>query len=350
MFEGARKASPSARSLYSSAKCILRKRPITLATSLIFFMFLLLKVLPMSTSICTDPSLTIVVLTANRPSSLLRLLHSLSRATYGCARVDLTVHVDYAVDSREETLRTSLEHPWAPGKKSVLPRVETAGLSKSWFESAYFSGMEYVMILEDDMQVSTQFYRVFRELHKRGALSGTTTSGFCLHPGDWEVNVPFSCTGNSASKYLYLSPEPCNWAPIWRATEWQAYVEWVTALKNHGSLPYVPERYSYNYNKYLREGQDVQSSWVWRYNFDTGKRFLRYSMSTCGKDTFKDTFLAINHKEVGTHFLKKVDIDTDTRKLNSNANRIIQKLDRERHAFVPSEFPGYVEDAQSLHG
>ncbi len=326
------------------------KRPRVLATCFIILLtltILLTAVLPPLK--CADPSMTLVVLTSHRPASLSRLLSSLSSARYGCARVDLLLHVDLVFESRADILLLLREMSWSAGKKTILSRVEPAGLSKSWFESTYDSGTEYVVILEDDMEISPQFYRVFKELHKRGVLSGEKTTGFCLHPGDWEVYVPIDCADHSVSRYLYLTPEPCNWGPIWKALDWQSYIDWVVAVRQQKSLPYVPERFSYNFNKYLRAGQDVQSPWVWRYNYENGKRFVRYSLSKCDERS-KEKFLAINHKEIGVHFSQKVDLDTDPALLLQNAHVMISKLASEDHPFVPREFGGYLEYQKSLHG
>ena len=53
---------------------------------------------------CEDPSLLLVVLTQTRRGSLLRLLNSLTASEYGCASVDLCVHVDMSegIDIRTE--------------------------------------------------------------------------------------------------------------------------------------------------------------------------------------------------------------------------------------------------------
>jgi len=52
---------------------------------------------------CELVSLQIAVLTMNRGASLLRLLTSLSQASYGCATVDLLIAVDKAQLSKEHT-------------------------------------------------------------------------------------------------------------------------------------------------------------------------------------------------------------------------------------------------------
>ena len=295
----------------------------------------------------SDPSLTIVVLTSSRVESLVRLLSSLKAAKYGISPVHLQFSVDFAQSSRQEVLSVARAFRWKHGRKTIISRVENAGLSKSWFESLYDGDTDYVAILEDDLEMSKSFYAMLSLLHRKNSLRGEEITAFCLHPGAWEVRVRRDCSGKSASKYLYLSPEPCNWGPVWKTSAWQKYIDWVASMKAKDELPYVPERTSYNYNKYLRRGLDVQSSWVWRYHLDTGTRVLGYSFTCVRKD---DVFLVINHKEPGAHFTRKVDLDNSAHLLRFPAYKLWWALWSETNAFRPANFPGYEEYAASLHG
>ncbi len=315
-----------------------------------FFLFCLLAAFAVAftRTFHSGPSLTIVVLTSQRVESLERLLSSLKAAKYGHSSVHLHISVDcFSEGSRQDLLGVALALHWKQGRKTITSRVENAGLSRSWFESLYGGDTDYIALLEDDMEVSKNFYTVLQVLHRRNSLVAKEITSFCLHPGDWEVRVPRDCSGKSASKYLYLSPEPCNWGPVWKTSEWQKYIDWVAVMKGNENLPYVPERISYNYNKYLREGQDVQSSWVWRYNLDAGMRVLRYSFE-CGQR--KNFFLAVNHKEPGTHFKKKVLLDNDARLLQFSLYEFWWALWSEVNAFRPALFAAYEENAASLHG
>jgi len=288
------------------------------------------------------PTLLIVVLTYTRDSSLKRLLKSLSLAEYGCAKVDLQIIIDIAKENNPDALQAqgrcvqvAAAHKWEHGCKTVNRRLHHAGLSQSWFESTYSGNQEYVAIFEDDMEVSKHFYSMFRIFAEHGTFSGEDVTGFCLHPNDWDVRVVRPCESK-----LYLSPEPCNWGPIWKRYAWQQYLDWVFILKASGSLPYVPEEVAFEYNSFLSEGKDVQSSWVWRYNFEFRQRQVRYSFMSC-KPGGREVHLAINHKEPGEHFSSKMNLQNAPDLLVFDIYTLLRALSKPGNGYEPVPFSGY---------
>ena len=307
---------------------------------------------------CTcDISLLFIVLTATRHRSLDRLLSSLSSNDYGCCVVDLQINVDmpqllpatnYNFEEYQRCLDVATRLHWPRGSKTVFRRLRHAGLSQGWFEATYsVEGYEYISIMEDDMQVSELFFPVFATLHEHGTFAHRSVSAFCLHPSDWEVNVDVSCGNHEFSKILYESPEPCNWGPIWKYSAWREYIDWVFSMKESGYLPYVPEDVSYNFNKYLRDGKDVQSSWVWRYNYDHEVRQVRYSFVKCSFS--EEIFLAVNHKEPGEHFKSKLDLLNDPALLNFDLHTTLEVL-RQDASFIPQPYHTYDKGAKSMRG
>ena len=296
----------------------------------------------------------IVVLTASRHESLHRLLVSLSVAEYGDATVDLQINIDMharlspsALALADLCLKVATGFEWSQGRKIVSRRLGHAGLSQAWFEVPFQNeGCDFISILEDDMQVSPKFFTIFMLLLDRGAFDSQDVTGFCLHPNDWEVHVPRRCDTHF-SRILYESPEPCNWGPIWKYQEWRNFVDWVFTMKVDGNLPYVPDDISYNFNKYLDDGKDVQSSWVWRYNYDSSKKQVRYSCFTCLK--WKEVYLAINHKEPGEHFKTKLDLQNDPHLLEFDRN-LMSYLLHEKDHLCPIPFDTYVNGAKSMRG
>mmetsp|Transcript_12692 Transcript_12692/g.53700 ORF Transcript_12692/g.53700 Transcript_12692/m.53700 type:complete len:416 (-) Transcript_12692:661-1908(-) len=308
-------------------------------------------------SACKLPKMLIVVLTANRPDSLLRLLDSLERAHYGCSGVDLQVNVDAPKDLHAAAAALSLscvkvanDYSWSHGRKVVFQRIAHAGLSQSWFEIPWSSAYEYLAIFEDDMQINEHFYDFLTLLHSNGVLHSNEVTAICLHPNDWEVKVQSTCEYRNLSKHFYLSPEPCNWGPIWKYKEWQKYVAWVVKLKLSGEMPYVPEEIAYNFNKYLRDNKDVQSSWVWRYNFDFGKHQLRYSFTKCFQGRSHEIYFAINHKEPGEHFKKKLNLQNDPKLVHFDYSLAVRELSKQFNSFSVRPFPGYEKGAKSMRG
>ena len=307
-----------------------------------------------SNSVSCGPDILITVLTATRHNSLSRLLISLSSNDFGCSRADLLIHVDYATNTSFEInsrgcVDTASKFHWSHGKKTVHRRIRHAGLSLSWFEIPYMSSeYEYVAIFEDDMEISPSFYSIFSVLHERKSFVSETITAFCLHPDDWEVRVPLTCLDDTYSHLLYESPEPCNWGPIWKYTAWSAYVDWVSEMKTYGDKPYVPASLAYNFNKKLDDGRDVQSSWVWRYNFDRKKRQVRYSFKKCMMHmNEEEVFLAINHKEVGENFATKIDWQAATSLLLFEPQTFLGHL-RGENSTIPQPFTEYEYNAKSL--
>jgi len=297
--------------------------------------------------------LLLVVLAAVRSESLHRLLESLRGADYDGALVDLHISIDVPKDPESTSLSSatvSFDFNWPHGEKHVLRRLSHIGLSQSWFEIPLSSKHEYFAIFEDDVHVSRHFFRFFTLLQEKEVLAQHDVTGLCLHPNDWEVYTRPSCSSVDISKFLYKSPEPCNWGPIWKRNEWQKYVNWVTDMKRNGSLPFVPHEVAYNFNKYLDDGKDVQSSWLWRYHYDHGKSQLRYSFVRCPATNFsREPFFVINHKEPGENFKKKLDLDNDPVLLTFDFDEVIAKLSA-KGALVPADFPGYEVGAMSMRG
>lgn len=308
----------------------------------------------LESSLCDLPSLQIIVLTASRPESLQRLLLSLAAAEYGCATIDLQINVDmpsHHTDDSARCVEVAAAFSWTHGRKVVHRRLIHAGLSNSWFEVPYITDAhEFVAIFEDDMEFSIHFYKFFSLLVREKSFSSSDVSALCLHPNDWEVQTDSACR-REFSSFLYLSPEPCNWGPIWKYDHWRRYIDWVFSMKLEGQLPLVEDSFAYNYNKYLLEGKDVQSSWVWRYNFDFGKTQLRYSFTKCMRDAPTEKYyFAINHKEPGEHFKTKLDLQNNPRSLRFDFVEVLDKLYSRRHSFFPAPFPRYAKNAKSLHG
>mmetsp|Transcript_2765 Transcript_2765/g.9695 ORF Transcript_2765/g.9695 Transcript_2765/m.9695 type:complete len:348 (+) Transcript_2765:142-1185(+) len=275
--------------------------------------------------------LLIVVLTMNRPESLSRLLTSLANVHTSFV-VDMHIEIDFIKDIRNQAeidansrcRKIAADFSWTSGKKTVRRRLKNVGLSLSWFEIPFSTNHQFVSILEDDMELSQNFFEFFIFLFQRGALDDSDVTGFCTHPGDWDINVHTQCA-EEYSPILYLSPEPCNWGPIWKYREWEKFTSWVFLMKSRGELPFVPDHVAFEYNDFLMLGKDVQSSWVWRYNFEFGKTQVRYSFERCSF-LVKELFLALNHKERGEHFAMEKEFLTDTMSLKFHLASLLHIL------------------------
>ena len=268
---------------------------------------------------CTPPTLFVHVTTCCRPHSLRRLLNSLERADYGSVlpTIDLHVEIDWVPQEElggehERTISLAREFPWSYGLKTFRQRVQKAGLATMWFELSIPSQRDYIMILEDDVELSRHYFTFVATLHCKESISKSSTTALCLHPNDWQIGVAPKCGESSHSNLLYETPEPCNWAPVWKSSAWYEYVTWLHNMLATQRRPFVTDwnNMSYNYNAYVERGVDVQSPWVWKYNWENSKLQVRYSFTRC-RQHHRELYFAINHKEPGTHFKKKLHLEND---------------------------------------
>lgn len=257
------------------------------------------------TSQSTAGRVLLAVLTTNRCESLSRLLDSLANAVYAGAVVDISLHVDVDVETGIdlETLRIVKQFQWPHGEKTVVAEREHIGLRKSWLSVSPQKVHEYVAILEDDLELSPYFFLFFRSVSVK-LFKEIRTTAFCLHPHDWELHVwrDRKCRHRERPRLqLYLSPEPCNWGPVWVREAWINFTDWVRDMETRNELPYVPRDVGFNYNKYLDLKYDVQSPWVWRFQLEHNYVHARYTL-TCQSGQMPDIHMAVNHRERGSHF------------------------------------------------
>lgn len=229
---------------------------------------------------CYDPLLTIVILTFNRPLSLVRLLKSLSVAEYGCAPVDILIHVDApAIEDppAAEAGQLAKDFHWPHGRKLVFRRIHNAGLRRQWLEAFFMSpGVEYIAIFEDDMEASPQYYKFLSVLHRQGVMS-SQVSALCLHPTGSDGHL--TCGRDSFSDILFHSTVVCSWGPIWRASVWKEFVEFASTLESKKMQPFLPEGAPnfVTFNQWINEGRDVQSAWTARFLYQQGYKTLAYN-------------------------------------------------------------------------
>ena len=102
-------------------------------------------------------TISISVITQNRPASLVRLLSSMASAHYVGDNIPLSFHIDRKVDI--QTLRLANNFDWPHGNKLLHRRIIQGGLIRAVSESWYpTSDHTFGLLLEDDVEVSPFFY------------------------------------------------------------------------------------------------------------------------------------------------------------------------------------------------
>ena len=112
--------------------------------------------------------ITIVVVGYNRADAMERVLHSLSRAQYDYTDIRLVVSIDHS--GNEAVVHTAEAFEWKYGEKEVIYRPERLGLRKHIISCGDMTEKyDTVMILEDDIYVSPDFYNyAMQTLEKYG--------------------------------------------------------------------------------------------------------------------------------------------------------------------------------------
>ncbi len=106
-----------------------------------------------------EGKITIVVVGYNRPEAMARILKSLAAAAYGdYTDIRLVVSIDHSGNG--EVVRTAEHFEWKYGEKQVICHPKRLGLRRHILSCGELT-RKYgaVMVLEDDLYVSPDFYR-----------------------------------------------------------------------------------------------------------------------------------------------------------------------------------------------
>lgn len=221
-------------------------------------------------------SLLLIVLGHSRPSSLQRLLNSLSKVEWFQSRVDLRIWIDRG--SPKDSLRVAKGFIWSHGSKIVRIRKVHYGLLKSWLQAwPIWDRHDYALILEDDLEIHPQVYQAFRYLTSK--IGSREVDGVIFQRLQ---DIPCGSFVHFAS----------SWAPVFSRRLFHDFVGWYNARRTcvPDFEPFVPG-HEKTYNHWLRERRDVWSPWLRRYLYEKGTVFL-YAGSLG---------MVHNHHERGSH-------------------------------------------------
>lgn len=202
------------------------------------------------------PALRILVLTMDRPKSLLRLLNSLLAANYGTDRIDLDVWVDRmdGADPHPETMDAVANFRWPTDLGSMTVHVwpENAGLSAQWTQtwnaSLIAAGVaegltaqtpERAVILEDDLEVSEHYWTWLGAAHDayddRPDVAGVTLQRAQL----CAAYCPDLAGGANAETTNFFYPVVGSWGYSPTARHWTRFNAWLRPFQESGESPAV---------------------------------------------------------------------------------------------------------------
>ena len=190
--------------------------------------------------------LRIIVITYNRPESLLRLLNSLNNAEYFNESVKIEVWVDISEDGSKDilTIEAANKFEFKHGPYEVHVRETHAGIYGQWLTSwkpSIFSS-EIGVILEDDLTVSPFFYKYIKAVHNKydsyPEINGYALQGYSIKHHIRDISTLEGPNGS----FVFLYPVLGTWgfSPI--TTKWIAFLDWFYSLRTSTDVnPYVPD-------------------------------------------------------------------------------------------------------------
>lgn len=167
----------------------------------------------------------IVVAAYERPTSLLRLLHSLAAARVP-EGTRLIISIDHSEDAAESVRSAADGFSWPYGEKDIVEHSQRLGLKEHILRCGDLS-QTYgaVIVLEDDLFVSPEFYQyalaaitVFQNDARIGGISlyshrfnETAQLGFC------PIEDGADC---------YFMQIASSWGQCWTSAQWLAFRNW----------------------------------------------------------------------------------------------------------------------------
>lgn len=219
-------------------------------------------------------NIAIIIIGFNRPRSLDRLLSSISTAEYNeFTNISLIISIDYSGDESCRQLAEKFE--WIYGEKKVIVYEENLGLKKHVLCCGEYSQMfEGIIVLEDDLIVSPQFYDYAQQAYHfyQGEPS---VAGIALYHNTFNevAHCPFEPINDGFDNYFMQVP--CSWGQLWTKEQWAQFSNYclIDQTRSQNLLP-----------KNVQAWSD-DSSWkklCYYFLMDTGRYFVypRVGLST----------------------------------------------------------------------
>jgi glycosyltransferase involved in cell wall biosynthesis len=176
-------------------------------------------------------NIAIIVIAYNRPDSIRRLLSSLDLASYDEDSPTLILSIDNCGD--RSVLDVAEDFEWRYGQKVIRFNEERLGLRRHVLSCGDLSSdYEAVIILEDDLYVSTDFYR-YTKLAVENYDGVAECSGISLYNHRTNVHnmLPFEPLSDGSDVY-YLQMAS-SWGVAWNSQQWQLFRQWLEQNQNY---------------------------------------------------------------------------------------------------------------------
>lgn len=190
-------------------------------------------------------SMKVIVLTMNRPESLMRLLRSINNTYFehDTDSIEVEIHVDKSHGwLYEDCVKIAHNFTLPKNRGKVTARIaeRNHGLRTAWFDSWWpETDQEHAIIVEDDLELAPTWFSWLRKAwlsyrHRRDVAGITLSRQFLMFKKP-ERNVEIL---NDHQPFLYklvgtwaLSPHPARW---------REFLTWFRAQDSETFDPYVP--------------------------------------------------------------------------------------------------------------
>ena len=168
------------------------------------------------------------VLTMNRAESLRRLLDSIEKADYAGDKVDIYIHIDKSDDNRA-CIKVAESFDFSHGDLTIEVAEQNNGLRNAWFRAWHPKENERAIILEDDIEVSPQWYfwlnKAWEAYGERDDLAGISLQRQTLVPQKPQKQMEIV---NNHAPFLYRLVGSIGFSPHWK--QWRAFLNWIDSV------------------------------------------------------------------------------------------------------------------------
>jgi len=225
----------------------------------------------------------IVIVGYNRLDSLKRVLSSVENADYDEDRVDLVIDLDNP--GYNTLVEFANEYQWKYGEKRVKAYPERLGLRAHMIEvGELLNDYEAIAVLEDDVYVSTQFYKYMKQTVEF-YMDDRDIFGISLYAKRTNHNVTRPFCPMMSGYDVYFQQDPISCGQIWMREQWFEFKKWYMSRESEKEdIRLVPKQVvSLKESSYLK--------YVTKYLAASNKYFVMpyKSYSTCFSDLGEHT-------------------------------------------------------------
>ena len=223
----------------------------------------------------------------NRPKSMQRLLESIGHGNYLGEQVDLFISIDKG-NTQSEIVEIAYRFDWKYGEKIIRVFDERQGLKSHIFQCGDMTN-EYraVVILEDDITVSENFYAYVRQTLDAYE-QDERIAGISLYKHHVNVGVNHFFEPEFIGYDVFFMQFAQSWGQCWTRNMWEKFKAWYVQNEDY----FISEKHDYKNipDNILHWGNQSWMKYYMAYLAETHKYYVYpyYSLST-------------NHSEVGEH-------------------------------------------------